>query len=99
MFEALVSSFRHKGLDFDHPDMDALKEQSLELGVNPLAVGAAFMVARDLETLGEVERLEGGSGTITNGLDPIEILETTFSTREESSGLIKKAVKHPFDIL
>lgn len=59
----LVDHFASQG-NFDHTDMDKVKETGEQHGIGPLDAGKAFFVARERNSLIEGEILDGGTGEV-----------------------------------
>ena len=69
--------------NFDNPDMDRVDNLSGQLGISQEQGRKAFFTARDLQALGEYEKLEGGTGKVTKSVNRHELLETTFAKGEK----------------
>lgn len=77
-FSDLVQRIKNTG-NFDHPGLDKIDVIGRKSGFDQKASREAFFVARDLRTLEESEKLDGGSGDETKRTDPRQVLEATFS--------------------
>ncbi len=65
ILETLVKYFQTT-CNFDHPDMGEVIRVGEKQGVNALAAGKAFFVARERASLHESELLDGGHGQETD---------------------------------
>lgn len=79
-FSELVKLFRGRR-NFDHPNVDNLSKVAKKRKVDPLETGRAFFVARDLETLEDLEKLEGGDGSEVRKTNLRELEEVNFKKK------------------
>lgn len=80
-FSKAVQRFLGLG-DFNNPDMDRVDELSAQLGISQKQGREAFFTARDLQALGEYEKLEGGTGKVTKSVNRHRLLEAIFAKGE-----------------
>ncbi len=77
-FSELVGRMKQTG-NFDHPDMDEIDSIGKKHGAGQKTSREAFFVARDIKSLEESEKLDGGTGKESRKVDPRAILEATFA--------------------
>lgn len=79
-FSEMVRLFKRKG-NFDHPNMDNIVKEAKKRKMDPLETGRAFFVARDLETLEDIEKIEGGDGSESKKTNIRELEEVSFKKK------------------
>lgn len=62
------------GGSLDHPDFDAIDQMGGAEGLDPMTSRRAFFAARDLQSLHEAEKLDGGDGSETATTNPLSLL-------------------------
>ena len=81
LFNTLVHKILSGSHDYDHPDENALSHvisEAESLGLQPLDGGQALLTAREIKSLQELEKLNGGGGEESAQIDPTEIRRTLF---------------------
>ena len=81
--KALILRLKDVG-NFDNPDFDDVDHIGKSYGFGKMESRQAFFAARDLATLGESERIDGGNGRETAKTNPLDVLEATFSRGEKN---------------